>query len=403
MGELTTTGQDQLPATRTGKIQAAAGRMFGAAKAGAGRAIQLGGDAAQAGGAMALRMHRRLYLAILALVGLLVLGAVFRSVGWLEGNFVLIGVFGLGALWLFLHPLHLAGMLLLGGGVAVAADLAGARDTLLGYARLLGRVLLVFLIPLLFFALAPGDRSLGSSLALIALAPVAGLALWLFGKVDPRVEKGVLIGLPVAALLIVAGNMLIPPQTLDRIGVPAWLTADRPQDEELARIEQVMERRRNEEQAARLRSIREKLEAGQPLSAEDEALIGTARRDRATLGAWVERQYSAVQAQLAKLGAPAAPPLKPAAPPPAKVAIPARGWSAGVAVPAGFRLCPAPARVRIQCHPEKARPGIWYAADDAACLGATRIVQMRFRSRGGALDLDYRFVPHTQSCQETRP
>lgn len=70
----------------TGKLRTAAGKMLGAARAGMGRAVQLGGDAAQAGGALALRMHRRLYLAILSLVGLLILGAVFRHIGWLQAN-----------------------------------------------------------------------------------------------------------------------------------------------------------------------------------------------------------------------------------------------------------------------------------------------------------------------------
>lgn len=384
-----------VPAGRGGGLPAGAARMLGKARAGAGRALAATGDALEAGGVAARRVHRRLFLAILALAGLLVLGAVFRALGLLELNYALIALFGLAALWLFLHPAHLAGVVLVGGGVAIADDLGGARGVLLGYARLLARVLLVLLIPLLFFALAPGDRSLGTSLPLLALAPVAGLAVWLFGKLDPRVERVLFVGLPVGALAIVAANMLVPVDTLARIGVPAWLTAERPQDAELARIETLLERRRNEARAAQLRAIAARLEAGQPLSPEDEALVGEARRDRATLAGWVERQYAAVQDRLRALGAPAAAakPLTPPLPPPGSVVIPDRGWSPPVAVPAGFRLCPGAGRYRTQCHSAGTSDTRW-----RECRAATAPDRMRFRSRARGFALGYRFVPAAQAC-----
>lgn len=395
MGELATT-KDQAGALAPAKPR---GGLMARARAGIGSALHAGGEAFEAGTEAAARLHRRLFLILLGLFGLLVLGAVFRSMGQLQLNYALIALFGLGAIWLFLHPVHLAGMLLLGGGVAIADDLAGARAALGGYARLLGRVLLAFLIPLLFFALAPGDRSLGASLPLLVLAPVAGLALWLFGKVDPRVEKAVLVGVPVGALLITAGNLLVPPQTLAALGVPAWLRADRPQDAELDRVELLIERRRNEARAAQLRAIRQKLEAGQPLSAEDEALIGEAKRDRTTLLAWLEQQSAAVQKRLRALGAPRAETKPaPAIPPPAVAAVPARGWSPAVTVPTGYRLCPAPGRYRTQCHPVGRPAGIWYDAGSSICREAAAIDRMRFRSRAGALDIAYRFVPLAEAC-----
>lgn len=98
---------------------------------------------------------------------------------------------------------------------------------------------LAFLIPLLLFALAPGDRSLGSSLPLPVLAPVVVLALWLFGRVAPKVERFVFIALPLGALLVALSNMLIPERALAMLGIPAWLRTGRPQDDELAAIERL--------------------------------------------------------------------------------------------------------------------------------------------------------------------
>lgn len=402
MGELAKPDPVGVPAAAKprGGLVAGASKMLGKAKAGIGSALHAGGEAFEAGTEAAARLHRRLFLILLGLFGLLVLGAVFRSFGLLQLNYALIAVFGLGAIWLFLHPVHLAGMLLLGGGVAIADDLAGARAALAGYARLLGRVLLAFLIPLLFFALAPGDRALSASLPLLVLAPVAGLALWLFGKIDPRVEKAVLVGVPVGALLITAGNMLLPPRTLAALGVPAWLRADRPQDAELDKVELLIERRRNEERAAQLRAIREKLEKGQSLSAEDEALVGEARQDRTTLLKWLEQQSAAVQKRLGELGArrAAARPAAPAVPPPGTAPVPARGWSAAIAVPTGYRLCPAAGGYRTQCHPVGRPADIWYDSGSSICRTAPAVDRMRFRSRTGALDIAYRFVPLAQPC-----
>jgi hypothetical protein len=131
----------------------------------------------QHAGATIEAIHRRLVTVIAALIGILVLGAIFRSLDLPKLNYLLIALFGVGALYAFLNPIHIAGMLLLGGGVGVARGADGARAALLGYARLLGRCFLAFLVPLLVFALAPGDRSLGTSLSFLALAPVAVIAI----------------------------------------------------------------------------------------------------------------------------------------------------------------------------------------------------------------------------------
>jgi hypothetical protein len=92
--------------------------------------------------------------------------------------------------------------------------------------------------------------------------------------------------------------MLVPERTLAAMGVPAWLRAPRPQDEELARLETAIEKRRNEARAARLREIRVKIEAGTPLSPGDEAAIAEAQRDRITLPGWVGARTDAVLADV---------------------------------------------------------------------------------------------------------
>jgi hypothetical protein len=351
------------------------------------------GEAIHAAGVSVERIHRRVILVVAALLAMLVVGAFFRSIDLLWVNYVLIGLFGLAALYAFLQPAHLAGALLVGGGVALAnKDMGAAGSALLGYAKVLGRVFLAFLIPLLLFALAPGDRSLGSSLPFIVLAPVVVLAMWLFGRVAPKLEKFVFVALPLAALLIAVTNMLIPERMLATLGVPAWLRTARPQDDELARLETAIEKRKNELRATQLRAIRAKVEAGQPLTAEDEALVADAKNERLTLTGWIDGQLKG----LAKLGAvgEAKPVAAPAVPPGGMVTIPAKGWSKSVAVPKGYKLC-FTANVRSQCHPAGKAEGLWY--DSGRCASVTADA-MRFRSRKGKMELDYGFVAAGANC-----
>ncbi|MDH7975780.1 hypothetical protein QH494_26650, partial [Sphingomonas sp. AR_OL41] len=178
-------------------------------------------DGLRHAGATVEGVHRRLVLVVAAMVAILVAGALCRSLGLPQLNYLLIALFGAGALWAFLNPVHIVGLLLVGGGVGAVRGVDGARDALLGYARLLGRVFLAFLVPLLLFALAPGDRSLGTSLTFLVLAPVAVLVVWLFGRVAPRVERAVFVVLPLGALLLAGANMLVPQRVLAAVGVPA--------------------------------------------------------------------------------------------------------------------------------------------------------------------------------------
>ena len=350
-------------------------------------------------------IHRRLVLVIAALIGVLVLGAIFRSLDFPKLNYLLIALFGVGALYAFLNPIHIAGVLLLGGGVGVAKGADGARAALLGYARLLGRCFLAFLVPLLVFALAPGDRSLGTSLSFLALAPVAVLAIWLFGHVAPKVEKAVFVGLPLGALLIAGGNMLIPPNTLAALGIPAWLRVARPQDEELARVEALIEQRKNEARAAQLHTIRLKIEAGEPLTPEDEAIVADAQKDRTTLTGWVGQKYDSVLAGIqthvaARKEAAAARALAPV-PKPGSISAPRKGWSESVAVPAGYRLCADPARgagsYLAQCSLRRDSEGIWYREAGGRCEPDV-IARLRFRSNRVRQDIGYRFIPVDQAC-----
>lgn len=359
-------------------------RMLGKARTEAGEAIHAAGVSVE-------KLHQRVILVIAALIAMLFLGAFFRSVDMLWVNYVLIAAFGLAALYAFLQPVHIAGVLLVGGGVALARDTGTAGSALLGYAHILGRVFLAFLIPLLLFALAPGDRSLGSSLPLLVLAPVVVLALWLFGRVAPKLEKFVFIALPLGALLIALSNMIIPERMLAGLGVPAWLRTARPQDAELAALETAIEKRKNEARAAQLREIRRKVEAGEPLTPEDEAMVAAAKTERVTLTGWIDAQLRG----LAKLGAttPAKAPA-PALPPGGSVFAPSRGWSKSVAIPAGYRLCFSD-NIRSQCHRAGKADGLWYDAKGCATFTPDR---MRFRSRAGKQDLDYRFVALGSAC-----
>ncbi len=353
-----------------------------------------------AAGASIERAHQRLAIGIVALVLLLVAGAAFRSLGWPEANYALIAIVGLGALYAVSSPAHLAGVLLVGGGVTAWKGGGAARDTLLAYARLIGRLLLALIIPLLIFAIAPGDRSLATSLKLLALAPVVLLAVWLFGRIAPRVEKWLFVGVPAAALTVALANMLIPERTLATIGVPAWLRASRPQDDELARIELALEQRRNEARAASLRTIRAKIEAGEPLTAEDEAAIAAAQADRVTLTGWVGKQYDAVQAEVRRRAATPGGKDKPLVVPPVGGTVSARtgDWSSAVTIPAGQRLCTvSPAGEAAYITECAMGDGAWKRRAAGGCEPG-KVDRARFRGRGGAREVKYSFVPVAGTC-----
>lgn len=391
---------DNLPADNAAKPPAKRGSAIESVKRGTMKALGKvrteAGEAIEAAGASVERIHRRVMLVIGGLLLVLLLGAVFRAAGIPSANYALIALLGLGALYALLQPMHLAGVLLVGGGVAAVRDLGSAGSALLGYARLLGRIFLALLIPLLLFALAPGDRSLGSSLPFIVLAPVVVLATWLFGRVAPRLETFVFVALPLAALLIAVSNMLIPERMLAGLGVPAWLRTARPQDAELAAIETAIEKRKNEARAEQLRAIRRKVEAGEPLTAADEAVVADAKRERVTLTAWIDGQLKAIAAGLSRPErAEAAAPPKPVAPAGGSLMLPARLWSVPVAVPAGYRLCFS-SNPRAQCHPAGVAPGLWHDVDQ--CQGVV-IDAMRFRTRRRAAEkIYYRFVPAGGTC-----
>ncbi|NYT40344.1 hypothetical protein HZY97_06230 [Sphingomonas sp. R-74633] len=354
------------------------------------------GEAIEAAGVSVARLHRRMILVIAGLILVLLLGAVFRALGMAWMNYALIALVGLGAAWAFLQPMHLAGMLLVGGGVAALRGMGDAGATVLGYAKLLGRVLLALLVPLLLFALAPGDRSLGASLPFLVLAPFVLLASWMFGKLSPKVEQALFVALPLGALLIALGNMLVPERTLAGLGVPAWLRAGRPQDEELATVERLRVERANALRAEQLRAIRRKLEANQPLDAADEAVILAAQKDRVTLTGWFGDRYTDLAKQVKGLAAvPTRAVAAPVVPPPGTIVAPGKGWSARVVVPAGFRLCHSGA-FRAQCHPTGKSAGLWIEGAQR-CLD-TATDAMRFRGRRAATTIDYRFVAAGASC-----
>ncbi|MDB5709393.1 MAG: hypothetical protein JWL96_1463 [Sphingomonas bacterium] len=357
----------------------------------------------QHAGAAVESVHRRLVLVIAAMIAILVAGAVFRGLGLPQLNYLLIAVFGIGALYAFLNPVHIAGLLLIGGGVGAVRGVDGVRDALLGYAKLLGRVFLAFLVPLLFFALAPGDRSLGTSLTFLVLAPVAVLVIFLFGRVALRVERAVFVVIPLGALLLAGANMLIPQRMLAAVGVPAWLRADRPQNEELARLETLIEQRRNEQRAAQLHAISAKIEAGEALTAEDEAIVASAQNDRVTLTGWIGRKYDAALAGISErvnARRAAAAQVK-AVPSPGSLLAPRWGWSPAVTIPAGFKLCPQADRgedsYTAQCHLRGKPAAAWYDEASDRCVPADTD-STRFRSRRRAQDIRYRFVATTGSC-----
>lgn len=354
------------------------------------------GEAIEAAGVSVTRLHRRVILTVAALLLILLAGAVFRALGMAWMNYALIALVGLGAAYAFLQPAHLAGVLLVGGGVAALKGMGDAGSAVLGYARLLGRILLALLVPLLLFALAPGDRSLGASLPFLVLAPVVLLASWMFARLSPWAEQALFVVLPLGALLIALGNMLVPERTLAGLGVPAWLRAARPQDEELARIERIRIELDNRKRAAQLRYIRGKLEANQPLDAADEAAILAAQRDRVTLTSWFGDRYADLARQVKGLAAaPARRNAAPIVPLPGTIQAPRKGWSTGIAVPNGFRLCHEGA-LRAQCHPAGKPESLWYEGGQR-CLD-TQVDAMRFRGERAAATVSYRFVAAGASC-----
>ena len=349
----------------------------------------------QAAGTSMERMHRRLALAIFGLIAVLVVGAALRSWGWAEGNYLLIALIGAAALYAVISPIHLIGLALAGGGLAAWKGKADAKAGLLAYARVMGVVLLGCLTPLVLFAVAPGDTSFWLSMRLLLLTPVVILVLWLFGEIAPKAQKIVFIAAPLAALVLALGNMIVPDQMLSQLGVPAWLRAPRPQDEELARIERAMEQRRNADRASRLREIRQKIEAGAPLTADDEAAIAAAQRDRVTLTDWVGARSQAVLAEVQRRSASAAPLAVPAA---GVTLAPGGDWSKPIAVPAGMRLCTRTERGETAYVTQCASgDGDWTRRAAGGCEPG-RFDKARFLGRGREQTIHYRFVDADGRC-----
>jgi len=351
-------------------------------------------------GASIERLHRRLALILLGLFAVLVLGAGFRAMGWAEGNYLLVGLISAAALYTVISPVHLIGVALVGGGIAAWKGRQDAQAGLMAYARLLGLVLLACLTPLVLFAVAPGDTAFWVSLRLLLLTPVVVLALWLFGQVSPRAERFIFIAAPLAAAALALGNMLIPEQTLAGMGVPAWLRAPRPQDEELARLETAIEKRRNEARAVRLREIRVKIENGLPLTAEDEAAVAEAQRDRITLSGWVGARTEAVLADIRRRTAATGKVTRPALVLPAAGTLiaPAGAWSKPITVPKDARLCTSgeggEAAYTTQCS---SGDGGWTRRSAGGCE-AGAFDRARFLGRSRARTISYRFTPLTTAC-----
>jgi hypothetical protein len=196
--------------------------------------------------------------------------------------------------------------------------------------------------------------------------------------------------------------MLVPQRMLAAVGVPAWLRADRPQDEELARLETLIEQRRNEQRAAQLHAISAKIEAGEALTAEDEAMVAAAQNDRVTLTGWIGKKYDAALAGIsARVDARKAAAQVKAIPPPGSLLAPRWGWSPAVAIPAGFKLCPQADRgedsYSAQCQLRADPPGTWHDEASDHCVPAATGAA-RFRSHRRAQDIRYRFVAITGSC-----
>jgi hypothetical protein len=353
-------------------------------------------------GASVERLHRRLALIMLVLFAVLLLGAGFRAMGWAEGNYLLIGLVAAAALYAVISPVHLIGVLLVSGGVAAWKGRQDAQAGLMAYARLLGLVLLACLTPLVLFAVAPGDTSFWLSLRLLLLTPVVVLALWLFGQVSPRAERFVFIAAPLIAVTLALGNMLVPERTLAAMGVPAWLRAPRPQDEELARLETAIEKRRNEARAVRLREIRAKIEHGTPLTAGDEAAVAEAQRDRVTFPGWVGARTDAVLADIRRRTADSGKVTRPALVLPAAGTLiaPAGAWSGPIAVPRNTRLCTASeggeAAYTTQCASDD---GGWTRRSAGGCE-AGAFDRSRFLGRSRARTISYRFTALTSTCEE---
>ena len=112
-----------------------------------------------------------------------------------------------------------------------------------------------------------------------------------------------------------------------------------------------------------------------------------AQKDRVTLTSWFGNRYDDLRKQVSGL-MPAPAKAAPPPPPGGSVLIPAKGWSATVPVPAGFRLCMA-ATPRVQCRSD----GAWQ--DGEACAKPDAL---RFRARRNKANIAYRFVPVGAAC-----
>jgi hypothetical protein len=84
----------------------------------------------------------------------------------------------------------------------------------------------------------------------------------------------------------------------------------------------------------------------------------------------------------------------PAVPQPGSVLAPSKGWSASIAVPAGYRLCASGAK-RTQCHAKGASDGLW--RESAGC-GTVAADRMRFRGTPKHRVVSYRYIAAGSAC-----
>src|ERR1044072_54774 len=102
---------DNLPANTGATMPAARPSALDTIKGGTlrtlGKARTEAGEAIHAAGVSVEKLHRRGTLIVAGLILMLFLGALFRSLGMLWVNYVLIALFGLGALYAFLQPVHM--------------------------------------------------------------------------------------------------------------------------------------------------------------------------------------------------------------------------------------------------------------------------------------------------------
>lgn len=228
---------------------------------------------------------------ILLLCGGILLGAILRALGLPQLNYLIAGLYLFGGLMIFFSPPSLVALAV----TAVAMSASGKGDKLpaaiASYTKLLGWIILAFLVPLLIFARAPGDTSLETSFTFVVAATTVALVSFLSGVRFDRVRKFILFIAPWGVLLWSMAVMFVPPSAYAKLGLNSIMLSNDAANE-LALLRQDQAAAAEAEKTQRVKRIRKLLAMGLALTPDDAAFLRGLEQEQWTVPGFFQQAFN---------------------------------------------------------------------------------------------------------------